>query len=103
MEKTYHLRRRRKPTLQHHCGLGAKVGGLPNNQVGKFAHLHTANDMAHAMCNGWIDRVLTDVHLHAMVIGIGAHILLQRPTLDFVLVRCIPRANDDLTASPHGL
>lgn len=59
--------------------------------------------MAHALRDGWVHRVLAHVPLDAEVVGAGALVLGQEAALDLVLVRCVPRPQDDLAAAAHGL
>ena len=59
--------------------------------------------MAHPLRHGRVDCVFADIALDAEIVGARSFILLQRATLEFVLVRRVPCAEDDFAAAAHGL
>ena len=50
-----------------------------------------------------VDGILAHVASHAVVVCVGALVLGQLAPLQPVLVRRVPRAQDDLAAAAHGL
>jgi hypothetical protein len=59
--------------------------------------------VAHTLGDCWIDRVLADVPLDSKVIRIRALVFFKCTALDLVLMRSIPRSQDDFTAPAHSL
>ena len=59
--------------------------------------------MAHPLRDGRVDGVLADVALHPEIIRVRALVLLQRASLHLVLVRRVPRPQNDLATAAHGL
>lgn len=100
---THHLRVGDQPALDHGRGLGAEPGRVPDHEVGQLADLDAADEVAHALRDGRVDRVLADVPLGPEVISARPRVLGQGTALDLVLVRRVPRPEDDLAAAAHGL
>ena len=73
---------------------------IKKKEAGEFT---SANDMAHSLSNGRINRILRNIPLHPKVVGIRANVLFQRSKLGLVLTRRLPRPEDDLSTPPHGL
>jgi hypothetical protein len=59
--------------------------------------------VSHTLRNGRVDGILANVTLDSKVVGIGALVLLERAALDLVLVCRVPRPQNHLTATAHGL
>ena len=59
--------------------------------------------MAHPLRDGRIDRVLAHIALHPEIICPRPLIFFQRTPLHLVLMRRIPRPQDDFAAAAHGL
>lgn len=86
----YHLLVRYQTTLDNGHRLRAKPGWIPNHQVRQLAYLHAPNNMAHALRNGGINRILTHISLNSEVVRSGTLVFLQCTALDFILVRSVP-------------
>lgn len=102
-KKTYHLRSSNKPLLQNNKRLRPEIRRLPNDQVCQLAHFHTPHQMTDPLRQRRIHRVLTNVPLNAVIIRACILVFMQLSALQFILVCCVPGAQDDLAAAAHGL
>mmetsp|Transcript_62801 Transcript_62801/g.184144 ORF Transcript_62801/g.184144 Transcript_62801/m.184144 type:complete len:321 (+) Transcript_62801:53-1015(+) len=98
-----HLRPGDGAALDHHLGLGAEHGRVPDAEVRHLAHLDAADHVAHAVRERAVDRVLGDVPLDARVVVALPGVLGQGAALELHLGRRLPRARDDLANAAHGL
>ena len=76
---------------------------MPENEIRQLADFDRADEVRHALSDGRVDGVLADVALDAEVVDAGAFVFGQEAALHFVLVRCVPGAEDDFAAAAHGL
>lgn len=83
--------------------LGSKPGRIPDDQVGKLAHLDASHQVTEALSNGRVDGILAHVTLDTSVVSPRALILGQPTPLDLVLVRRVPGPEHHLAAATHGL
>ncbi|MPL94808.1 hypothetical protein SDC9_40966 [bioreactor metagenome] len=97
-----HLRRDDHAAHQHHLGLGAEEGRVPQHEVRTLADLDRADMSGDAMGDRRVDRVFRDVAADAEVV-VGAGFLGQPPALLLHLVGGLPAADDDLAHTPHRL
>ena len=75
----------------------------PDDKVRELADLDAPNQVAEALCNGRVDRILAHIALHPKVIRASPLVFRQIPPLDLVLVRRVPRPENYLPAAAHGL
>lgn len=102
-KRAYHLRIRYHAALDDNAWLGAEITRFPQDQIRQLAHLYAADEVAHSLRDGRVDRVFTNVPLHPEIVRVGAFVFLQESPLHFVLVRSVPCAKDDFAAAAHGL
>ena len=91
------------PALDDHTWLRAEISRLPHHQVSQLTNFHTPDDVAHPLRHRRIDCVFADIALDAEIVGARPFVLLQGATLQFILMRRIPRAEDHFAAAAHGL
>ncbi|EGE57964.1 hypothetical protein RHECNPAF_3500011 [Rhizobium etli CNPAF512] len=87
---------------QHHVGLHAEEGRIPQHEVGALADLDRADLMAEAMGDRRVDRVFGDVAANAEIVVI-ALFLLQPAALALHLVGRLPGADRHFADATHGL
>ena len=97
-----HRRRGDDAAEQHHLGLHAEEGGVPQHEVGALAGFDRADVLAHPLRDRGVDRVLGDVALHAEIVVV-AGLLGQPAALLLHLVGGLPDADDHLADAAHRL
>lgn len=91
------------PPLQDVTRLCPEPSRFPENKICKLAYFDTANYVAESLGDGWVDGILAHVALRTRIVSIGALVLGQEASLDFILVCCVPRPQNHLAAAAHGL
>lgn len=81
----------------------AKPRRIPQNEIRKLANLNTTNNMTKALRNGWVNSVLAHIALYSRIVCSRAFIFWQPTPLDLILVRRIPRSQNDLSTTSHCL
>lgn len=89
--------------LEHVRRLDAERSRVPDDQVGQLAHFDGAEQVAHALRQRRVNRVLAHVPLDAEVVGARAGVFGQEAPLHFVFVRRVPCPEDHFAAPAHGL
>ena len=68
-----------------------------------MSNLHTPQDMANTLRQRRINRILADIPLNPMVVRRCILVLRELATLQLILMRRVPRADNHFTAATHGL
>ena len=100
---TDHLSIRNVTSLDYLAGLRSEPRGIPDDQIRQLSNFDTANEMAETLGDGRVDGVLAHVSLHSGIIRARILVLGQEPALDLILVRGVPRPQDDFATTTQGL
>ena len=68
-----------------------------------MSNLHTPQDMANTLRQRRINRILADIPLNPMVVRRCILVFRKLATLQLILMRRVPRADNHFTAATHGL
>lgn len=99
----YHLSIGDETALDNETRFCSKPGGIPDHQVRQLANLNAADQVSETLGKRWVNGILAHIPLYPIVIRTGALILLQEAPLHLVLMRSVPRPQDDLATATHGL